>query len=306
MSGGQLLSPQNLINHMKSKGITFNICSEEEAMYFLSESTYYTKIAAYRKNYDAHPSGINEGNYYNLDFAYLKELSTIDMRLRYCIIHMALDIEHALKRLLLQDIETNPSEDGYTLVKSFNTYHPNTIPSIKRKIQNSYCKDLYFNNKNHLPIWVFLEVISFGDLVKLYDHYYKNNSNTTRMPINTAILGNVRDIRNASAHNNCLIHNLSKQSKSISAVNNILIRNLQFKQSIVNKRLTCQPVRDFISLVIAHKILVNSLPTQKIVRKTLKEIFYQRMLRNQCFFTSNSLISTNYKFVLTFLKRYVF
>lgn len=40
------------------------------------------KLASYRANYDKRKSN---GEYINLDFAYLRELSTIDMHLRYLI-----------------------------------------------------------------------------------------------------------------------------------------------------------------------------------------------------------------------------
>ena len=78
-----LKTSDELISHMKIKGIKFDIVKEEEAKIFLQNNNYYMKLASYRANYDKRKSN---GEYINLDFAYLRELSTIDMHLRYLIL----------------------------------------------------------------------------------------------------------------------------------------------------------------------------------------------------------------------------
>src|SRR5699024_2572171 len=113
------ISWDQLIDHMKSKGITFNIISENDAKIFLQKNNYYMKLASYRENYPKYLTGNKIGQYINLDFAYLRELSTIDIHLRYLIIQMCLDLEHALKVSLIAHIESNPKEDGYELVRKF-------------------------------------------------------------------------------------------------------------------------------------------------------------------------------------------
>ena len=98
-----LLKPSELVDSMEKRGITFNITSKKSAIHFLNEHNYYFKLAAYRANYDKYPMGQLKGKYINLDFAYLQELSTIDMHLRYLILKMCLDIEHQTKVLLIHD-----------------------------------------------------------------------------------------------------------------------------------------------------------------------------------------------------------
>ena len=72
-----LKTSDELVSHMKIKGIKFDIV-KEEAKIFLQNNNYYMKLASYRANYDKRKSN---GEYINLDFAYLRELSTIDMHL---------------------------------------------------------------------------------------------------------------------------------------------------------------------------------------------------------------------------------
>ena len=67
----KLLTTPELIEHMKEKGITFNIISEEDAGLFLQDKNYYMKLASYRANYSKYETGSKTGQYKNLDFAYL-------------------------------------------------------------------------------------------------------------------------------------------------------------------------------------------------------------------------------------------
>ena len=48
----RLLNTDELITHMKNKGIQFNIANETSAKHFLTEHNYYFKLSSYRKNYD--------------------------------------------------------------------------------------------------------------------------------------------------------------------------------------------------------------------------------------------------------------
>ena len=45
-----LLTPDELIAHMKEKGIGFNIVTEDQAKDFMANSNYYMKLASYRFN----------------------------------------------------------------------------------------------------------------------------------------------------------------------------------------------------------------------------------------------------------------
>ena len=88
------LTVEQQIQHMRAKGIQFNIVSEEEAMGYLAKNTYYFKIKAYAKNYDKYRTTEKVGQYVNLEFAYLKDLAIIDMLLRHFILVTSVDLEH--------------------------------------------------------------------------------------------------------------------------------------------------------------------------------------------------------------------
>lgn len=205
-----LLTPDALIQHMKEKGIGFNIVNEEDAKEFISNNNYYMKLASYRFNYEKRIDPVtNTEKYHNLEFAYLQELSTIDMRLRYLILEMCLDIEHALKVNLLNHIATNSNEDGYNIIRQFLNQNRGAnikiIDKIHKHNESAYCKNLIEKYHPYYPAWVFVELISFGNLTYLCDYYNKLYNYEI---IDNKFLNTIRDMRNASAHSTCVINQL--------------------------------------------------------------------------------------------------
>lgn len=67
-----LLTVEQQIAHMKSKGITFDLCSEEEAAAYLADRTYFFKLYAYRVLFERRVGGLRDGQYVGLDFGYLE------------------------------------------------------------------------------------------------------------------------------------------------------------------------------------------------------------------------------------------
>lgn len=207
-----MLTVEELIAHMERKGIRFNIVSKQEAADFLEHNNYYMKLASYRTNYDkCPPESIRAGQYQNLEFAYLQELSTIDMHLRYLILQMCLDIEHFLKVRLLTACTNNSQEDGYKIVCDYlekeDPKHK-ILTTVQSHKSGQYCKDLIEKYYPNFPIWVLVELIPFGDLIHIiqfYDHTYHDHLLMSSKYINT-----IRDLRNACAHSNCLLNQMTR------------------------------------------------------------------------------------------------
>ena len=233
MSIKPMLCVEDLINHSKDKGIVFNIISEADAEKYLDKNNNYFKLTSYRKNYTKTTSGPNQGQYAHLDFAHLIELARLDVEIRHLLLKMCLDIEHFLKVSLIKAVEDNfragTGEDGYRIVVDFLTdagtpdFGKRTYAvtqranAISRKIRqnqkNPYCEGLMDKYRTEMPIWAFVEMISFGDLKELIQYY----SETTgwNAPVDLQSLDRVRQIRNAAAHNNCIINDLTPSATPI-------------------------------------------------------------------------------------------
>lgn len=291
-----LHTTDELIAHMKEKGITFNIVSEKDAKEFLSQNNYYMKLASYRENYKKISSGEKKGQYINLDFAYLKELSTIDMHLRYILSHMALDIEHYLKVKLLKEIEDNPKEDGYHIIQKFLA--KDETFKILKKIQShkasDYCKNLIEKYYPYFPAWVFVELISFGDLAHLCDFYKQHYGIEIADNI---LLNSVRDIRNATAHSNCLINILRPgNNKPHNTVVSKVKKINGISEHTRDKKLRNKFIYDFICLLYAYDEIVTSTATKQHSYALLNDLFSNRMTRHAEWFQSNNLITSSYEF----------
>lgn len=67
----RMYTTTELIQHLKSKGITFSYMDTAETQHMLDTTNYYFKLTSYRKNF----AKDNDEKYINLDFAYLTEFS---------------------------------------------------------------------------------------------------------------------------------------------------------------------------------------------------------------------------------------
>lgn len=289
-----LLTSDQLIDHMKNKGILFNIVSEEDAKAFLLNNNYYLKLSSYRCNYEKIPFGEHSGKYVDLEFAYLQDLSTIDMHLRYLIIKMCLDIEHKIKVTLLSKVETNPLEDGYNIVKEFKLRTPRVFKVIQ-KHKSRYSKDLKEKYMPDYPIWVLLELISFSDLMYFSSFYGEKYDDYI---INNKLLNNVRDIRNASAHSNCLIYNLKRGNNiPIPEINDFLQTIAGITKSARKSRLSNIFIYDFTNLLYVYNTLIEEGALKNNRLNELVELFEKRMLRNKYYYEKNELILNSYLFL---------
>lgn len=308
------LTTQKLIEKMKTeKGITFKYISEEDATRYLIDINNYLRTASYRKNYQKYLNGNNIGKYINLDFAYLQELSILDMHFRFIISKMCSDIEHALKVKLLKQIEYDTTTEGYDIVRQFLSQNTYILGKLEATSVSPFTSDLikkYFTfqsvynsskqrteNKiiaySDCPIWVLLELLTFGDFIKFYEFYYSTRS----LPhISPPIINLVKSLRNGVAHNNCILVNLAhgtsrppvEISQEIAKINTISSNQRK-------KKMSCRPMLEFTCLLYVYKQVVSDKVKYHRI-KELKHLFFYRMKEKKGFFKDNELISSTYEF----------
>lgn len=288
-----ILKTSQLIEKLRSKGIKFHHISEGDAIYFLEYENYYVKLTAYKTNFPKH-----NNQYVGLDFFALIDLSTIDMYLKQWILGASLQIEHSLKVNLLKDIQERNIDEFDIVANYFNEYPraPRILNEIKSRRETPYMKNLLAKYPHpDYPIWVFLEVIPFGEFVNFYKYYCRVNSCGE---FGYDLLYHVRNIRNASAHNNCVIHDLVNKTGYFNRdLVNILVPLLPtIKKKTIQNRLKNNSIQDFISLLIALNVVIKSPKLKNYYLHNIKELFDGRMIQNASLYRSSPALHQMYNF----------
>ena len=218
-----LLTVEQQIAHMKSKGITFDLCSEEEAAAYLADRTYFFKLYAYRVLFERRVGGLRDGQYVGLDFGYLKLLASLDRTLRYVLLPMTLDVEHFARTKLVREVAERPDEDGYSIVSDYFASLNHDDRRRRMGEINGFLKDAYSGDlvrkyflPDSMPLWVYLEMASFGSFVDLWLFCARRWDDRSMLDGHYQ-LRQSKLIRNACAHSSNVINGFARTGGGVSA-----------------------------------------------------------------------------------------
>lgn len=303
------LSYNQQIEHLKQKGVQFHKISEQDALHYLQYNTYLFKLSAYRKNY---PKDITNTRYLHLDFSNLVDLAVIDMYLRALIVKLSLNIEHFAKVKLLRQVTDNKHEDGYCIVREYlnsldESSRHNILSELERNARSPYCKEAYAKYKDNFPVWVFIEIISFGSFLSFYkfcaERFSAQFASFPNKPLHNSrdmindfyLMLSVKRIRNAAAHNNCILNDLRAQ-KHREQVSFELIRSLRndlgFGSESIRKKVSNIRVAQILTCLYMHKKLASSQGIQRHLSTELHE-FADRLFQKNTY-DDNQLIKSTF------------
>jgi hypothetical protein len=197
----------------------------------------------------------------------------------------------------VRDVSDNPHEDGYSFVQEFFKKYTYVENSIQEKSNNSVCCDLVQKYKSNFAVWNIIEVLSFGDFIKLYQMYYNKYPKKDSMVNN---LWSVKFLRNAAAHNNCLINSLKHPYNAkfnfTKEIDTFVSRIPGIGRTMKKKKFSNPVVHDFVVSLYVFNAIVGS-PIKMHSMHELKDLFDNRFKRNKHYFVKNDHILSHYKFI---------
>ena len=245
----------------------------------MDKNNYYYKLAAFRKNFKK-----KDGKYVALDFSYLQDLASLDMKIRAILLNIAIDVEHFIKVELSRQINNNLQEDGYSILTEFkNSQYNRYYEFTKKKFRESRYQNAMFNKRKHdYPYWALLEHMDYGCLIKFVTFYYQKHG--CKSLKKASELGDgARHIRNACAHNSVLLLNVFEKNDKLSNVNAVITTFA--KQVDVIKYKNYKKVNDLISLLVLAKAYCS--PAVLHYHKQAINNFIVRCQRNQSAYAKN-------------------
>lgn len=273
------------IEYLRKNGVKFNISDEQHAVNYLSNNNYMNKILNYCicfKKYN------QKDEYIDLDFAYLEDLSSIDMYLRLLVIRLSLHIEHYLKLATINDINGKKVNPYKIVTKYYKT--------LSDRDKNILCKELSRNTHKtppYISVYEFLENIPLGQFITFYRFYfasYKNEKDYFYM------LTSFKSLRNASAHNSCVLSEIKNvKYKLNNNIFNELLKIENIKKKYLSKMISKYKIEGVLTVLYLFKNVVTSQGVLKDGREQI-HIFKNRMLENLKYY-NNSYMKDVFEFL---------
>ena len=298
----KLTVPQ-IIDYCKNElGITFNIMDEQKAEEFLHKNNYFFRIKQYA---EICTDKTKSGKYNGLDFGHLVELSTIDMFLRKYLLKMTIDLEHYLKVNLVNDCQTNSDDDGYGVVKAFFEKFPHIQKNVASGNNFSTYSGMDIEQCLAYPaVWNIVELLGFYDFTYFYSFYYEYFHLKSEFKSH---IDSIRRIRNAAAHNSCMLCNFKPGKFSFDTEISFELAGGKLEgiaPGTMTANLKIPLLNDFAVMLSVYTRLITSPKVKEKTFEEIKDFFDTRMVLHKDYFEKFTNIKNAYRFARALLDYY--
>lgn len=315
-----MMKISEMVPYLKTKNIKFELISEDKAEKYLRDNNNYYNVTSYKNNFEKYMiDGVFVNKYIDLDFAYLKDLAIIDHRVRLLYFKMIIDIEHYLKIRILNLIENIEDEDGYRIVnlyleKDFNDekFPKKVHNSIFKKVGSEYYQKIFSKydidkdkKLENIPVWEFLEIITFGELVNFYEFFSKEYQLKKEIK-NIFILREIVKLRNAVAHNSCVLCDLDKKDNEYAPDFKIVnyLNSCGIGKETRDNKLSNSRIKQMTYTLYMFNEIVTSEGVKRNVITDINELFYERIILHKEYYNNNELLKSIYAYFDKIIKKY--
>lgn len=287
------LDPENQLKQLQERNLA--ITDFEEGLQILERNNYYNLINGYKSpfltDYYKDGSCLNE----------IYSLYRFDKRISKLYFGALMSIENLLKTIIANTFSSKYGHKDYLKLRNFDYVEAQELAALKdtKKIEamekNNNIKSLidklnkYINNHNYttryithyknkhkyVPFWVLVNVMTFGDITRLYSLLKQSekdvvcNKLSQNHRINQKELNNIlsmcQDFRNKSAHDQRFYSIQTTNRKGFRFV--IQFNNVTYQ----NKQITHVDTSIF-ALTIVLKILLDPNDYQQFVNSFIDEL----------------------------------
>lgn len=315
-----MLCVNEMIFYLKNKNIKFEYISESDALKYLKDNNNYYNLTSYKHNFEKYMfDGKFIDKYIDLDFAYLKDLSIIDYRVRLVLFKMIINIEHYLKMKILNTIENIDEEDGYRIVnlyldKDFNNdkFPKKLHNSIFKKVGSEYYQKIFSKydidkdkKLENIPIWEFLEIITFGELVNFYE-FYTREYRLREESKDVYILRDIVKLRNAVAHNFCILSDLGNKDNNYPVSYKIInfLESCDVGKEMRIKKLSNSRIKQITYVLYMFNEIVTSDGIKENVINEINDLFYNRIIYHKEYYNNNELLKSVYSYFEKIIEKF--
>lgn len=166
------------IGILKSRGVI--IKNKKNAKLLIRNTNYYNLINGYKEPF-LQPDSIYEKYLPGTTLEEIYALYEFDRRLRMITLEYILEIEKQAKSFISYCFSKAHGHKNYLKLENFDTKGMkkygqvcDLLSNLYKKISSNIDKDLsvshYVNGKNYIPLWVFVNTLSMGDISKFYSN----------------------------------------------------------------------------------------------------------------------------------------
>ena len=168
---------------------------------------------------------------------------------------------------------------------------------LNKNIKGTYCGDIVAKYKDEFPIWAFIEVIPFGRLIKFY-RFVADELNDKEMLDEAYLLKHVRELRNACAHNNCILNDLKARTSGYKANYRLKdeLSKIGISKNVRNKRMSNTRIQQIVTMLYLNKRIISS---EGVFNHQVKEleVLVKRIMHHIDYYDLNLLVKSSLDFL---------